>query len=598
MGSTIYTPINPRKLRYTGAAMEAFKSIDLGFDHHKCQNCDDNEDFISPDYKPQGGVDDEKIRNVSEHRQMRSVKIDQGTGRDTGGDYPLTSNLTSWAKTAMLNYQPGDNVREIIAPFSAQFHAAVEKERKSRSGLHNLDLIEFTYRITLEVGTAILLAANTTEYPVEEQPSFHSSRAGADEHLAIWGRLLTGLECNPPIISMFPIYLMMCQAFTFEPHSAQEDYVYALLTGVDWAKGKSLYIDRIAAFEKSARSVIPNLDDIKSGQDRSFWRIAHAYLAAMNDCENSYPFKIPRKAAINHGIDHNLVIVARALDTIGSAYECSDGAAWLDDVGIDSLVGSAIPNDVMDLHTDIITGETRNTVRLLYPDGLSIAQAMNSMSTVLSGEWCQLFRGHQQARFNNREDGRIAAASPPYSFCRASNRRVFEVLEMYLERYVDKFWDWTWEIYRMAKEQVTKAGIEEPLVCALVRSIKQGTLPHSEGSKSTKFFDIYYDMIEDGSGQLENKQPLGVSDDLAEVVRDIHRLWHVELLSGNKEPGWGRRFDAESDKLFGEAGKILERNGKADDIYKFAIAFGRLSMGLPYIAHHTVDAIILSFGVI
>ncbi|OKL56404.1 hypothetical protein UA08_08052 [Talaromyces atroroseus] len=599
MVSTLYTPINPRKLRYTRGAMEALKSINLGLDHHKCQNCDENNKFdADAHHKHHSDMHAAEIWNIITHERKTSLRMDNGAGRDTGGDYPLTSNLTAWAKKAMINFRPGYDVCKMVTPFSAQFHAVVEKERKRSSGLHNLDLIEFTYQIALYVGAAILLAADTTADPIKERAAFHSSRAGADEHLAIWCRLLTGLDCDPPIIAMFPIYLMMCQAFTFEPHSTQADYVYALLTGVDWAKGRSLYTDKITAFEKSVRSAVPNLDDIKSGQDRSFWRVAHAYLAAMNDCENVHNLKTPRKAAIDHGIDHNLVIVARALDTIGTAYECSDGTAWLDDVGIDSLIGSAIPNDVMDLHTDILTGETRNTVRLLYPEGLSMAQAMKSMSTVLSGEWCQLFRSHQQARFNNREDGRIAAASPPYSFCRARNRRVFEVLEMYVNKYADKFWDWTWEIYRMAREQVTEAGLEEPLVCALVRSIKQEDLPSSQSSKSIQFFDVYYDMIEDGSVQLKAKQPFGVSEDLAQLVRDIHRLWHVELLSDSREPGWGRRFDAESDRLFGEAGTILESNGNTDDIYKFAIAFGRLSMGLPYIAHHTVDAIIMSFGAI
>jgi hypothetical protein len=157
-----------------------------------------------------------------------------------------------------------------------------------------------------------------------------------------------------------------------------------------------------------------------------------------------------------------------------------------------------------------------------------------------------------------------------------------------------KFWDWTWEIYRMAKEQVTNAGLKETLVCALIRSIEREDLPDSP---RTAFFDIYYNMME-SEEQLKKKQPLGVSEDLAQVVRDIHHLWHARLLAENKEPGWGRRFDEESDKLFGEAGEILSKNGNSDDMYKFAIAYGRLSMALPYIAYHTIAAIIMSFGVL
>lgn len=313
----------------------------------------------------------------------------------------------------------------------------------------------------------------------------------------------------------------------------------------------------------------------------------------MNDCENARQFKIPKAAAIEHGLDDDLVIAARALDTIGSAYMCRDGAAWLDNEGMDSLIGSALPNDVMDLHTDVWTGETRNLLRLLYPPGLSISQAMQTTSTVLSTMLCEIFRGHHRARLGNREDGRISSTSPPYSFCRARHRRIFETLETYITKYT-QFWDWTWEIYGLAKAQVTDAALAEPLICGLKRARTQTQLPESP---AVKFFHLWYQMVEDGSAQLSVKQPLGVSDDLAPVVRDIHSLWHQQLLDNTKKPGWGREFDFKSDSLFSDAGKILgSKSGISDDMYKFSIAYGRLSMSLPYIAYHTVDAIIMAFG--
>lgn len=168
-------------------------------------------------------------------------------------------------------------------------------------------------------------------------------------------------------------------------------------------------------------------------------------------------------------------------------------------------------------------------------------------------------------------------------------------MELYINKYGDQFWEWTWQILNMAKEQVTEEGIKESLICALIRSVKQEDLPQSPISI---FFDVYYDMIEDGSPQMQKNTPLGVSEDLAEVIRKIHSLWHGELLSGRKEPGWGRRFDAESDRLFGEAATLLEKNGKVDDMYKFAIGYGRLSNGLPYIAYHTINAIIMANGIL
>jgi hypothetical protein len=165
------------------------------------------------------------------------------------------------------------------------------------------------------------------------------------------------------------------------------------------------------------------------------------YLDSMNHCENARSFKTPRKAYIEHGINDDLVIAARALDTIGSAYMCRDGAAWLDDEGMDSLIGSALPNDVMDLHTDVLTGETRNLLRLLYPTCNEIGQATDITAVVLSSMLCEIFRSHYRARMLNREDGRVSSTSPAYSFCRARHRRIFETLERYINRY-PQFWEW------------------------------------------------------------------------------------------------------------------------------------------------------------
>ena len=146
----------------------------------------------------------------------------------------------------------------------------------------------------------------------------------------------------------------------------------------------------------------------------------------------------------------------------------------------------------------------------------------------------------------------------------------------------------------MAKSQITEAAIAEPLVCGIRRAGVQGKLPMSPVNG---FFHLWYDMIEDGSAQVAKNQPLGVSEDLAPTVRNLHSLWHQQLLKDDKNPGWGREFDHRSDELFGEAGEILASgSGISEDLYKFGIAYGRLSMGLPYVAYHTIDAIIMAFG--
>lgn len=152
------------------------------------------------------------------------------------GKYALTTEVASWVKNALIAYEPSVQVQELVKPFADDFHALIEKERKSSTGLHDLDAIELTYQYTLELGAAILLAADSTNDPVNLSIQLHASKAGGDDHFTSWGRLLTGLECDPPIIVQFPFYLLMCQSFTLEPKPLKEDYVYSALTGVDWVR--------------------------------------------------------------------------------------------------------------------------------------------------------------------------------------------------------------------------------------------------------------------------------------------------------------------------------------------------------------------------
>ncbi|KAI1179716.1 hypothetical protein F4777DRAFT_574542 [Nemania sp. FL0916] len=578
--------VDTRKLRYTGIALAALKQSELKNNlqsHERCQhNASTEEKSDRPPGSPRVWLSNGSSSRLPQLASGRHI-----------GTYALTTDISPWVKNATMSYQPTTEVLELVKPFASKFHDLLERERGMSSGLHDLDAIEMTYQHALEIGAAILIAADATDDPADLFIEYHASRAGGDDHLVPWGRLLTGLECDPPIIVQFPFYLMMCQSFTLEPTADREDYVYSALTGVDWAKGQNKFNDRLAAFEALARSSVPTLDTT-SGSDRCFWRIALAYLDNMNSCENARPFKTPETAHIKHDIDHDLIIAARALDTIGSAFMCRDGAAWLDNEGIDSLTGSGLSNDVMDLHVDVLTGETRNLLRLLYPPCKDISQAMNITSIVLSSMLCEVFRGHFRARMSNREDGRVSSTSPAYSLSRARHRRIFETLELYISRY-PKFWEWTWQIYHTAKSRLTDAAMAEPLVCGLKRAATGAQLPPSPANG---FFYLWYDMVEDGSAQLAKKQPLGVSEDLAPIVRDIHSLWHTKLLDDTKQPGWGREFDHMSDMLLRDAAEILAtRGGISEDMYKFAIAYGRMSMGLPYIAYHTVDAIVMTYGV-
>lgn len=158
------------------------------------------------------------------------------------GRFPLTSIVSSWVEHALIQHQPSNEVCQLVKPFAKQFHDFAEEERHSSFRSHDIDTIERTYQHTLEVGAAILLAADKSDDPVDLTLHLQPSRAGMDDHLTTWGRLLTGLECDPPIIVQFPLYFLMCQAFSFEPTSntSREEYVYSALTGIDWVRHTSL----------------------------------------------------------------------------------------------------------------------------------------------------------------------------------------------------------------------------------------------------------------------------------------------------------------------------------------------------------------------
>ena len=93
------------------------------------------------------------------------------------------------------------------------------------------------------------------------------------------------------------------------------------------------------------------------------------------------------------------------------------------------------------------------------------------------------------------------------------------------------------------------------------------------------------------------ERALGVSGDLGQAARELHSLWYIELRATEKELGWGHRSYIRSDMLLVRAGRILLETKDREDMHNFARAYGRLSMGLPYIAYHTINAIIMLYGV-
>lgn len=169
------------------------------------------------------------------HKEQQTREPQPVKGRHAGF-YALTSSIAPWVVEALARYKPSEEVLALTKPFAADFHKVFEEERASSQGLHDIDAMELMYQCTLELDAAFMLAADKTDDPVDFSASahLHASRAGGDDHFIIWGKLLTGLDCDPPIVVILPFYLMLCQSFSFEPVCHREDFVYAALTGVDW----------------------------------------------------------------------------------------------------------------------------------------------------------------------------------------------------------------------------------------------------------------------------------------------------------------------------------------------------------------------------
>ncbi|QPG95227.1 hypothetical protein C2857_007871 [Epichloe festucae Fl1] len=199
----------------------------------------------------------------------------------------------------------------------------------------------------------------------------------------------------------------------FETESSHEKYVSSALTGVDWVKGKNAYSGRFKASEEHAHAAVPNLQDGLSRKRAG----SHSH--------------------IETGLDPCLLMAVREFDTIGTAYMCSDGAVTEQPIwttpGWTLWSDPHSSNDVMDLH--IVTAETRNLLR--RASGCSIPMPETSARRLEpwppSSPACSASSASPSAAISGpgshgREDGRIAATSPPYSFCRARHGRIFETL--------------------------------------------------------------------------------------------------------------------------------------------------------------------------
>lgn len=130
IGTTAYVSIEPRKLRYTGDAIAAFKAV-KGSENkaHSCAHCDIDDSCFCNGWNNMEG---KRVWVVKE--RANKPPVDVVAKQHTGGQYALTSVLSPRIRLVMQNYRPKESVPEAVMTYSAKFHAAVNEERRQSSG--------------------------------------------------------------------------------------------------------------------------------------------------------------------------------------------------------------------------------------------------------------------------------------------------------------------------------------------------------------------------------------------------------------------------------------------------------------------------------
>lgn len=136
--------MNIEQMRYTPQAMAAFKASEHyhDVDHHSCNFC--NSKGLAHETKADA-YSTRRWFQASDETQILTPSKLPPTERNIG-EFPLTSELSPWVTKAMATFDPGSELLNRVKPFSQKLHNAIEAERRTSTGLHDLNLIELTYQ--------------------------------------------------------------------------------------------------------------------------------------------------------------------------------------------------------------------------------------------------------------------------------------------------------------------------------------------------------------------------------------------------------------------------------------------------------------------
>ncbi|KAF9274932.1 hypothetical protein BGZ68_000231 [Mortierella alpina] len=253
------------------------------------------------------------------------------------------------------------------------------------------------------------------------------ARPGVGGHLERWGRLITGIELDPPLLSLIPLYGYAVAVLLDAPKAPKEVYAAPVLTGSDWGlwdqgdtqPESSGYRNTCAMIARAVAA----LDDVDV-QDigKSLPIIAFIDRTShLSKVHEERPTAQEVKIATTMSVDE--ILLFRAVDSTAVGYLPAGMPLVFDDSMVAGLIMSGLINDFYDLANDVVSGERKNALRL-FPWADDYDACLAQMSGIVQAMIVEIreLRGTHGGHVH--PGAGLAVASFAYSLSRSKERGV------------------------------------------------------------------------------------------------------------------------------------------------------------------------------
>ncbi|KAF9948252.1 hypothetical protein BGZ72_009804 [Mortierella alpina] len=264
------------------------------------------------------------------------------------------------------------------------------------------------------------------------------ARPGAGRHLGRWGRLITGIELDPPLLSLIPMYGYAVTVLVGAPKVPKEAYAAPVLTGSDWGLWDQEDTQTKASGYRNTCTVIARaIANLEDGDMRDIGKslpiIAFTdRMCKLSEVHDERPIVQEVKLATAMSVDE--ILLFRALDSTAVGYLPAGLPLVFDDSMVAGLILSGIINDIYDLPADVATGECKNALRLLpwADDYESCLAQMGGIMQAMIAEIRELRGKHGE---HVHPGAGLAVASFAYSLSRSKERGVCATVGLAAERW-------------------------------------------------------------------------------------------------------------------------------------------------------------------